>query len=349
MGWESNAVFQIVIITGAGGSGLFVYSPTPGAGKLVASIAAAAGHDAYGNNYLAGLSAYKTSGAPFFAAQLAAGNIVFYTGPAAGGPWTAGPSVSNSTTNDLLLTTTGTGQVQINLGAIIGGLLTAQGGISNTGGLTTDTELITSSQSAALLSRVTNTFAGASNALVQWIVAAVNDNWLRMRVSGDTQNRWGFDWSAAGFPRLHAGSGTLAVDTFLARAAPNQWVTSPLSAFHGTAAETDQTPTFANSWATTSGRANTTYRIIPVIDTMEWVGGVTVPVGFAANQNMTTANPAAYQPLNTQSLTAWDTATNLPVRLAYLTTGILQFIGPVANTAAGHNLDIPCQQIRLSD
>lgn len=54
MGWQNN-IFPLLIIDASGAfTGLFVYSPAPGAGNLLVSIAAAAGTDPYGNAYLAG-------------------------------------------------------------------------------------------------------------------------------------------------------------------------------------------------------------------------------------------------------------------------------------------------------
>jgi hypothetical protein len=53
---------KLVIISGTAGSGLFVYSPDPGAGNLVASLAAAAGTDQFGNVYPAGFAVYDDSG-----------------------------------------------------------------------------------------------------------------------------------------------------------------------------------------------------------------------------------------------------------------------------------------------
>lgn len=47
---------RIVIITGGAGSGIFVYSPSPGAGNLIGSWAGSGGTDPYGNAYPAGLS-----------------------------------------------------------------------------------------------------------------------------------------------------------------------------------------------------------------------------------------------------------------------------------------------------
>lgn len=53
-------------------SGAFFYDPTPAAGNLVASIAAADGTDAYGNTYLGGIVTY--SGSTF--ASLNVGNVL---------------------------------------------------------------------------------------------------------------------------------------------------------------------------------------------------------------------------------------------------------------------------------
>ena len=54
----SNQVTSLIILTEAstGFSGLFGYSPTPGAGNLVFSVAAGSGTDPYGNAYPAGVS-----------------------------------------------------------------------------------------------------------------------------------------------------------------------------------------------------------------------------------------------------------------------------------------------------
>ena len=56
---------SIVIITGGKGSGLFVYSPKPGAGNLVASITGASGTDQYGNAYGSGLNIGSQAAAHF--------------------------------------------------------------------------------------------------------------------------------------------------------------------------------------------------------------------------------------------------------------------------------------------
>lgn len=59
----SNAVeiANLVIIFGVHG-GLFVYSPSPGAGNLIASIVPQAGTDQFGNTYVAGVTSYGPGG-----------------------------------------------------------------------------------------------------------------------------------------------------------------------------------------------------------------------------------------------------------------------------------------------
>lgn len=63
----ANAVFKgrLVVISGTaadGSSGLFVYSPTPAAGNLVASITSVAGSDSFGNAFFAGITSYDPHG-----------------------------------------------------------------------------------------------------------------------------------------------------------------------------------------------------------------------------------------------------------------------------------------------
>lgn len=57
---------RLVIIFGIKG-GMFVYSPTPGFGNLIESVAAQAGTDPYGNPYFAGFWSYPPSGNSQFA------------------------------------------------------------------------------------------------------------------------------------------------------------------------------------------------------------------------------------------------------------------------------------------
>ncbi len=72
--WSNNATNLIVLVESISGySGIFGYSPAPGAGNLVFSVTAAAGTDPYGNDYLSGVATY--SGSSF--AALEAGNAFF--------------------------------------------------------------------------------------------------------------------------------------------------------------------------------------------------------------------------------------------------------------------------------
>ena len=90
---------RLVIISGTstnGSTGLFAYSPTPAAGNLVASIAAAAGTDPYGNAYLAGIVGYFTSSGTSYAMQVGtSAQLGFYSATTQAGPWTA---LADSTT-----------------------------------------------------------------------------------------------------------------------------------------------------------------------------------------------------------------------------------------------------------
>jgi len=64
MGWTNQLVSLILLSAQqAGFSGLFVYSPAPGPGNLIASIAAQAGTDPYGNAYRgSGFATYGIAG-----------------------------------------------------------------------------------------------------------------------------------------------------------------------------------------------------------------------------------------------------------------------------------------------
>lgn len=65
MGWQ-NDIFQVLIVeAGQPGSGLFVYTGQPASGNLIASIAATAGTDQFGNAYQAGICVYGGAGQPF--------------------------------------------------------------------------------------------------------------------------------------------------------------------------------------------------------------------------------------------------------------------------------------------
>jgi hypothetical protein len=75
------------VVTGGSGTGVFVYSPSPGAGNLIGSWSGMAGTDSYGNSYPAGLNVavggitggdviLNNNGAFFYSGAPAAGNLI---------------------------------------------------------------------------------------------------------------------------------------------------------------------------------------------------------------------------------------------------------------------------------
>lgn len=81
--WTNQIVTQVIIV--GPNSQELVYSPTIGAGHLIASISSQAATDPFGNAVLEGIAAYDNG----VAATLVAGGINVYNGPASGaGPWT---------------------------------------------------------------------------------------------------------------------------------------------------------------------------------------------------------------------------------------------------------------------
>lgn len=74
MTWSNQAVTLILLVEDATGfSGLFAYSPSPGNGNLIFSVAATSGMDPYGNTYQAGATSYNPLGGY---TQVNSGNIV---------------------------------------------------------------------------------------------------------------------------------------------------------------------------------------------------------------------------------------------------------------------------------
>jgi hypothetical protein len=104
---------RLVVIFGTstnGSTGLFVYSPTPAKGNLIASIAAAAGTDPYGNAYLQGTANYAlVSGTTFIADALLGGQVQWWqstTGEA--GPYTEQFAIGAAGSTNQDFTTTAT-------------------------------------------------------------------------------------------------------------------------------------------------------------------------------------------------------------------------------------------------
>lgn len=159
-------------------------------------------------------------------------------------------------------------------------------------------------------------------------------------VTGDTNDR--FDISESG---VHSwGPGNTASDTTLFRAGP-QTIGADNIFFNNGGGAVDTlhainiSPGYVNGWAD-GGRVPGKYNLIASPPKcVNFVGSLLVPAGVVAGQNITAAFPTAYQPTNTQAITAINITNNLPVRLTYGTNGIWQFSGPVGNVAAGNVID----------
>ena len=133
-------------------NGAFFYSGTPAAGNLIASVATAAGTDAFGNNYVAGVGSYAAA----FASQLGGGVVTFYHGSLAGG-WTQGGFVETTSTGGLVLDT-GAGSCTIT------GALSVNGSGSTASSGLTDGTINGSSSSAGLTNGTINGTSGGASA-----------------------------------------------------------------------------------------------------------------------------------------------------------------------------------------
>lgn len=338
-GARTPLIARQVIVVGTGtNSGIFVYSPTRGAGNLIATITAGPGTDPFGNAYLGGVTAYSQV-ATFAAAQLLGGILSFYTAGSQAGPWVLRALISGDSGNNLDLRGQGTGQVQaLNQLSATAGLLVALGA-AITGGLTSDTVTISNSLAAGKLLQVTNTTStGGTPGLIQATVQAATNAFLTMFVSGDTNPRARWDTDSGGKARLRFGSGAANPDTGIYRAAANLFGADYIAFDNSGAAEVWNAPTFANSWTNSGNLPNLQYRRVAAPDNcVQWVGEITAPAGIAAGQAVITAVAAAYRPANTQSLSGVDLTTGGLVRFTMSTGGVLAY---QTGSAAGHNIDI---------
>jgi hypothetical protein len=91
--WTNQLTNLIILVAGSGFSGFFTYSPSPGAGNLIQSLAGSAGTDPYGNPYPQGFASYSSSGTTvinggaiftYNSNPPAAGRLVSSDAPAAG-------------------------------------------------------------------------------------------------------------------------------------------------------------------------------------------------------------------------------------------------------------------------
>jgi hypothetical protein len=332
--------FPQVVIFGPKGQ-LLIYSGPPAAGNLVASISSAAGTDSKGNAFLAGVSSY-TQSAPFLAANMNSGLVDFFKATSQAGPWGSNGNITGDTTGNLDLSASSSlGAVQILLGT-----LSALHGLTVTGGITADTEVLSSGQAGGLVLDSTNTTATPAAPNWRLTSAAAGDRGLALRVAGDAANRLQLDTIATG-ARIVAGSGAGAQDVALLRAAANQWAMDYTAFNNGGAAESWQAATFGAAGWVNSGApgANLQYRRNAApYKTVQWGGRITAPAGVAAGQNITTAVPAPYQPAHTQPIPCRNITTPGTAWLSIGSAGILQFqIGAVA----GDVLDLAPVEISL--
>jgi len=315
---------RTVIIFGTGPNvGLFAYSPTPGAGHLVASITAGPGTDPYGNTYLAGITSYAPTFVPVPAVQLASGVITWYAAPTTSSGYVFQGSISPDSAGDLVLTPlTASQQVQAT------GLLVALAGFqTNTGVLVgasgADQVALSNALAGGLLLQVTNTTAAPTAPSVRIVGAAAGDAALGIRVSGDTRSRLGVDTTG----KAQWSDGVNPPDAAVYRAGANQIAADYLAFNNAGVAETWQAPTFANSWANSGAPGvNLQYRRNSApYKTVSWVGRVTAPAGVVAGQAIITAVPSAYRPNGTQKVAADNVTTGGTVRLTIGSTGVLTF------------------------
>lgn len=87
MPWQNSVFNLLVVVAGAGYSGEFAYAPGPGAGNLIASIAASDGTDPYGNAYVHGVITYTVSGGVAIAQGWQDGDFYFASAATQAGPY----------------------------------------------------------------------------------------------------------------------------------------------------------------------------------------------------------------------------------------------------------------------
>jgi hypothetical protein len=114
VGWQTiDAVILHAGNTIINPSGQFIYTPSPGAGNLWASITTAAtSADDFGNATVAGVAQYAQIGGTWFAVALEGALVTWFSAASQAGPYTA--------IGDLEATTLSGGTLLINFAAIAG-------------------------------------------------------------------------------------------------------------------------------------------------------------------------------------------------------------------------------------
>lgn len=273
-------------------SGLFDYTPSPGAGNLIASIVAVgAVTDPYTNLLLAGITSYDNFN--FIAASLNAGNLALFTAPSEAGPWTQAAIIGLSGNSLTLNVTAG----DLLLGPASG-----------------HTVFLNNSNAGGLLLQVINTTGGATNEAVRFTVQAAGDSWLSGRVAGDTNNRVLIGTTAGGLAFIRFGPGNAPVDATFQRLAANSLgtinadfavdtvgrglqVKEGTNAKQGTATLAAGTVTVANTSVTGSSRIFLGFTGTPSVNAGAlFVSGITVGTGFTVKStNAADTSTIAFQ------------------------------------------------------
>jgi hypothetical protein len=312
---------RLVIIFGTGPNvGLFVYSPAPGFGNLVESIAAANGTDPYGNAYLSGFTSYqRIGGGSVLAVQTDASSQpgpVWKSAATAAGPYATVASMVADVNGNITITSPA-GTVTVTPAAVMDNGLTITG------------------QAGPILS-VDAVNSGPAVGNVQLAGVLATDAMLDALVGGDGHPRW----RVRADGRHLWGTGAAVPDTLLYRSGVGQLAADFIAADNGGAAEVWNTVAFQNSWVNAGTGPNLQFRLVAApFKSMQWVGRVTAPAGIAANQTITaaTATPT-YRPANVQSIVAVNVSTGGLVRLSYGTNGQLTY---QTGAVAGNAVEIP--------
>lgn len=329
-GWTINqdgsAEFNNLVIRNGqivSGTALY-YSGTPAAGNLIASIAAAAGTDSFGNHYLQDFGAYNTLLG--IATMVNGGGITFFSGNLAAG-WSSVCTINFDT---------GTQAAKI-----------GSTGLEVIGGLTADTATVSGALSAAgasisgstgafggLLSLI-NTLAAPGSAPIHFQAQGGTDRFIAMDVAGDTVRRWTLNPSGL----MLWGPGNAAQDSTLFRAAANLLASDYLAyAATATTAETWHAFTFVNGWAQAIGPTCSYRRVAAPDNCVQLMCALIVPAGVVAGQNITGAMPTGYRPISTQWVNATNGTGPKSCIVTVTTGGQLQF---QSGAVAGDEIIIP--------
>jgi len=251
-----------VIIFGPNGS-LFVYSAAPGAGNLIASIAAQAGTDPYGNAFVSGETSYLPQGVISTAISNQGAEIIFYTGPPNGaGPWTQQSTITGGTAGGI---TVSTGELDL---AVTQMLVQRTPGPANSAA---EAEIQDSTGTGALA-----LFPPAAPAVAALAIfaAAAADRAISIRVTGDTNSRLKWDsngradYSLGGVSAidasfLHPSANLLQIltaDLDIATAGRGLQIAEGANARMGTGTMAAGTVTIANTSVTANTRVFITMR-----------------------------------------------------------------------------------------